>query len=385
MTHDRGEAPARHAARLPAFLLICYLALLAAVVLWLTLAPPGNGGPGPLQRAAADVALGPGAIPTEPAPEPESKPSPPTPQKRRPTAPPRPEAPAPADDTPSSARPPPLELNLPPVQPGPKLAAAPDPSLVRPGPQGPLPVISTDGRAAWRVYARPFNRADKRPRIAIVLHGLGINRAATQAAITGLPGAVTLAFSPYAKGLDRWVREARAGGHEVVLNLPMEPKNFRQIDAGPQALLTSLEPNQNIRRLEWVLGRATGYVGVINTIGTRFAGSSRHLRPVLEALKSRGLMYLDAVPDSVVPRIGPQIALPWAVGETTVDESMSREAIDRRLDELEKLARRAGRVIGLGNPYAVTIGTIAWWITGLDDKGIALAPVSAVAFRKPRR
>ena len=383
MIPDRGEAPPRHAARLPAVLLICYFALVAAVVLWLTLAAPGNGGGGPLQRAAADIALGPGAIPTAPAPE--SKPRPPTPQQARSTAPPKPEAPAPAEDAPSPAHPPPLELNLPSVKPGPKLAAAPDPDLVRPGPQGPLPVISTDGRAAWRVYARPFNRADKRPRIAIVLHGLGINRAATQAAITGLPGAVTLAFSPYAKGLDRWVREARAVGHEVVLNLPMEPTKFRQIDVGPQALLTSLESDQNIRRLEWVLGRATGYVGVINTIGTRFAGSSRHLRPVLEALKSRGLMYLDTVPDSVVPRIGPQIALPWAVGETTVDESMSREAIDRRLAELEKVARRIGRVIGLGNPYAVTIGTIAWWITGLEDKGIALAPVSAMAFRKPRR
>ena len=350
-------------------------------MLWLTLAPPGNGGGGPLQGAAADIALGPGAIPTGPAPEPKPEPVPTprllTPQQIRPAA--------PAGGTPSPTRPPPLELNLPPVKPGPKLAASPDPGLVRPGPHGPLPVISTDGRAAWRVYARPFNRADKRPRIAIVLHGLGINRAATQAAITGLPGAVTLAFSPYAKGLDRWVREARAAGHEVVLNLPMEPTKFRQIEAGPQALLTSLEPSQNIRRLEWVLGRATGYVGVINIIGTRFAGSSRHLRPVLEALKSRGLLYLDTVPDSVVPRIGPQIALPWAVGEMTVDDSMSREAIDRRLDELEKLARRAGRVIGLGNPYAVTIGTIAWWITGLEDKGIALAPVSAVAFRKPRR
>ena len=171
----------------------------------------------------------------------------------------------------------------------------------------------------------------------------------------------------------------------VVVNLPMEPRKFRRIDVGPQVLLTSLESDQNIRRLEWVLGRVTGYVGVINTIGTRFAGSSRHLRPVLEALKSRGLMYLDTVPDSVVPRIGPQIALPWAVGETTVDDSMSREAIDRRLAELEGAARRTGRVIGLGNFYVVTIGTIAWWVTGLEDKGIALAPISAVTFRKPRR
>ena len=383
MTPDGREKPKRHAARRPAILLIYYVALLAASVLWLALDPPSS--PGPLQRAAADIMLGPGAFPTAPAPKPKSKPRPPAPKKTEPAAMPKPDAPAPPGVTTPSGTPKPLELNLPPVTPGPKLATAPGPGMVRRGRQGPLPVIAPDGRAAWRVYAHPFDRADKRPRIAIVLHGLGINRALTKVAITGLPGAVTLAFSPYAKRLDQWVREARSAGHEVLLGVPMEPKKFFQIEAGPQALLVSLEPDENIRRLEWVLSRATGYVGLINILGTRFAGASRHLRPVLKALKSRGLLYLDTVPESVVLQVARTVAIPWAVGEITVDTTISREAIDRRLDALEKQARRAGRVVGLANPYAVTIGSIAWWITGLKDKGIALAPVSAVTFRKQDR
>jgi polysaccharide deacetylase 2 family uncharacterized protein YibQ len=370
----------RHAARRPATLLICYVALLAAAALWLALDPPIE--PGPLQRAAADITLGPGAIPTAPAPKPKSKPRPPAPKKTAPAVAPKPKAPEPPQVATSSGTPKPLELNLPPVKPGPKLATAPDPGLVRRGRHGPLPVISAGGRVAWRVYAHPFKRADKRPRIAIVVLGLGINRAMTKTAITGLPGAVTLAFSPYAKRLGQWVREARSAGHEVLLDVPMEPKKFFQVDAGPRALMIELEPDENIRRLEWVLSRTTGYVGLINTLGTRFAGASRLLGPVLKALKSRGLLYLDTVPESVVAQVARTVAIPWAVGEIRIDETISREAIDRKLDALEKQARRAGRVVGLANPYAVTIGSIAWWITGLKAKGIALAPVSAVMFRK---
>ena len=373
----------RHAAPRPATLLILYVTLLAALGVWLVLDPPIS--PGPLQQAAVDIMLGPGAIPTEPAPKPKSKPRPPEPTAPEPAAAPEPEATeTPRVATPSGT-PKPLEINLPPVKPGPKLATAPDPGLVRRGRDGPLPVISPDGRAAWRVYARPFDRADKRPRIAIVLHGLGINRDITKVAIAGLPGAVTLAISPYAKRLGQWVREARSAGHEVLLDVPMEPKKFFQIDAGPQALMASLEPAENIRRLEWVLSRATGYVGLINTLGMRFASARRHLRPVMEALKSRGLLYLDTVPNSVVSQVARTVDIPWAAGEITVDQIMSREAIDKQLDALEKQARRAGRVVGLANPYAVTIGSVAWWITGLEAKGIALAPVSAVIFRKQDR
>src|SRR3546814_2917386 len=59
---------------------------------------------------------------------------------------------------------------------------------------------------------------DKRPRIAVVLTGLGLSDSATAAAIEELPSAVTLSFSPYARDLERWIALARARGHEVMLD-----------------------------------------------------------------------------------------------------------------------------------------------------------------------
>ena len=112
--------------------------------------------------------------------------------------------------------------------------------------------------------------------------GLGLSNAATEAAIQGLPGAVTLAFQPYSDGLQRWIGLARAAGHETLLNLPMEPQDYPQSDPGPQALFTSLSDEQNAQRLEWVLSRVTGYVGVVNHMGSRFLSKPEAVEPLMQ-------------------------------------------------------------------------------------------------------
>ena len=75
---------------------------------------------------------------------------------------------------------------------------------------------------------------------------------------------------------------------------PMEPTNYPQFDPGPKALLTTLSDKQNIDRLEWILGRGVGYVGVVNYMGSRFTRSHSHMRVVLSALRKRGLLYLES-------------------------------------------------------------------------------------------
>src|SRR3546814_192296 len=147
--------------------------------------------------------------------------------------------------------------------------------------------------AYWERYRQPFNMEDKRPRIAVVLTGLGLSDSATAAAIEELPSAVTLSFSPYARDLERWIALARARGHEVMLDLPMEPTTFPNEDPGPQALLTSLAPQDNLDRLDWVLARGSAYVGLAGSLGSRFTASREAVEPILREVKESGLMFLD--------------------------------------------------------------------------------------------
>ncbi len=261
------------------------------------------------------------------------------------------------------------------------LAPAPDPALLSEGQNGRLPVIAPDGRRAWQVYARPFDGQGERPRIAIMLAGLGLSQSATKAAIQQLPGAVTLGFAPYARGLEAWMNEARAAGHEVFLELPMEPFDYPDSDPGPHTLLTTLGDSDNIDRLDWLLSRTAGYVGVTNFMGDKFTSSPESLGPVLEALRDRGLMFLDARTsrESVAGDLATQIELPRALNNRFLDNEASRIAIDARLLELEEIAKSVGYAVGIGFPYPVTLERIARWSATLEAKGITLAPMSALA------
>ena len=261
------------------------------------------------------------------------------------------------------------------------LAPAPQPELVADGPEGPLPVIAPDGRMAWQVYARPFELTDpKIPKIAVIIGGLGLSQAATEAAIQQLPGAVSLAFVPYARDLEGWIAQARAAGHEVLLELPMEPFDYPNNDPGPHTLLTTLDSDENLTRLDWLLSRFTGYVGVTNFMGAKFTASAASMEPILAELNDRGLLYLDskATRNSVAGDITAELEMPSVVSNKFIDRVASRVAIDARLFELERIAKSSGVAVGIGFPYPVTVERVSEWARALRQKRYALAPLSAV-------
>lgn len=354
-----------------------------------TLAPPengiANGAPGPLLTPPGAPPAGAGSnlgAMTPPPPMPDHAP---VPQAAVPPAEPGKAA---ATQAPPAAEPPPAPAAMPqqplprdPAQPptyasltsrltDPKpLPAAPVDSLLRQSPHGPLPVIAKDGRQPWRVYARPFDAPASRPRIAVVIAGLGLDRDATEAAITKLPADVTLAFSPYAGNLESWLRKARAAGHEVLLMLPAETEDFPSRDPGPWGLLEANSAEENLTRLEQVLGRAAGYTGMLAPNGG-FTASPK-LGPVLGVLRERGLLYVGggAKPDS-----GPPVAAVTA----QVEEDLFRDAIEARLTGAARAAKTDGQGVVVVAPKPVTFDRLVGWLDKLTAQGIVLAPVSAV-------
>lgn len=260
---------------------------------------------------------------------------------------------------------------------------APHPLLVEQGRHGLMPIISADGRESWQVYARPFDDADPRPLVALVVTGLGMSQAKTHKVLQ-LPGAVTLAFSPYAEGLSEWIRQARAAGHEILLEVPMEPPSYPSDDPGPRALMTSLGPAQNSDRLDWLLGRFQGYVGLLQSMGGRFAASPLHLEPVLETAKRRGLMYVDLRRgvSSLSSEMAGQLDLLQVGADIEIDADPAPHEIERRLSAAENRAQRTGSAVLVAHPYPITVDTVLAWIDTLEEKGVALAPLTAVAARQ---
>ncbi len=258
------------------------------------------------------------------------------------------------------------------------LPAAPRAGLSPPGPTGPLPVIATDGRAAAQAYARPF-RPNGKPRAALVIGGLGMNAVTTRAAIERLPGEITLSFVPYAEGLQGWIDLARAHGHEVLIEIPMEPAGYPDNDPGPYTLLSSAGPDDITNRMEWLLGRASGYFGVTNYLGDRFVGSDTGMTAFMGVLRQRGLAFVD---DGSARRR--QGAWARASADRIIDETRTSAAIVAQLNALEQSARSGGQALGSGLSYPVTVEAVARWASELDKRGIQLAPASAVT-RRPGR
>ncbi|HEY2229531.1 MAG TPA: divergent polysaccharide deacetylase family protein [Xanthobacteraceae bacterium] len=98
---------------------------------------------------------------------------------------------------------------------------------------GPIPRIAPDGTRPAEAFAQPVKPMPDRqntPRIAIVVTGLGISALGTSDALTKLPGPVTLGFAPYGGDLDRLAVRAPQGGHELLLQVPMEPFDYPDND-----------------------------------------------------------------------------------------------------------------------------------------------------------
>jgi polysaccharide deacetylase 2 family uncharacterized protein YibQ len=254
-----------------------------------------------------------------------------------------------------------------------------DPALIENTAQGPLPRIADDGRKPMTAYAAPVP-AGAKFKIAIVVGGLGISPSATQAALNALPAGVTLGFAPYARDAGQWAAQARGRGHEVLLEIPMEPFDFPDSDPGPHTLRAGQDEDANIQRLAWALTRFTGYAGVTNLLGQRFLSDAEALSPALTYLNRRGLYFFDngAASQSVLPTVAGQLGMPVAQSGAAVDTIQTALEIDRRLSELETQARANGSAVGSAFLYPVSIARISQWARGLQSRGFVLVPVSAI-------
>jgi polysaccharide deacetylase 2 family uncharacterized protein YibQ len=251
---------------------------------------------------------------------------------------------------------------------------------------GPVPVIAKDGTRPSIAYAKPRALpADKKdfPRIAIIVGGVGVSADGTADATSMMPAPVTLALSPYGADLPMLAERTRAEGHELLLQIPMEPFDYPDNDPGPETLLTSLSATQNIDRLHWLMSRFQGYVGVMSFMGARFTSSEKALKPVLNDANARGLIYVDdgASSRSIAGQVAGTQNMPFAKADVVIDAVPTPTEIDHALARLEMAARDNGVAIGLATAEPATVKRIAAWAKTVESRGFVLVPISMVALK----
>ncbi len=260
-----------------------------------------------------------------------------------------------------------------------RVAHLPDRALIEDSEMGPLPIRSADGRRPVDVYARPWSGA-RGARVAIVIGGLGLSQTGTQEAIEKLPAEVTLAFAPQGNSIGRWMQAGRQKGHEILMQAPLEPFDYPNVNPGRNTLTVDATPDENLESLRWTLSRTTNYTGIMNYMGARFVADPAAMAPVMAELGKRGLLYLDdgSTARSVAPELALKNGVPFAAGDGIIDADRDRGAILKKLDQLEATARAKGFALGSGSAFDVTVDAVTSWVAEAKKRGIEIVPVSAV-------
>ncbi len=207
----------------------------------------------------------------------------------------------------------------------------------------------------------------------MLLRGLGISRTLSAEAVAQLPADIGLALSPYAREPGDAEAAARADGHEIFVDLAVEPVGFPDNDSGPKALLAALPEEENRRRLDWSLDRYAEAAGAFMPGAGAFASSPEAAGPVAAALAARGYALLHG------GAIGLGDASGAIAADATLDLGQGQDAFDRALRQAERTARSKGSALLVVVASPAAIRRLAPWLAGLEAEGFALAPPSSLA------
>jgi polysaccharide deacetylase 2 family uncharacterized protein YibQ len=259
-------------------------------------------------------------------------------------------------------------------------ADLPDEALIEETAEGKLPIVAADGTRPVDRYARPWSGA-RGTRIAIVVGGLGLSQSGTQRALDTLPEDITLAFAATGNSLFRWMPVARKGGHEILLQLPLEPFDYPDNNPGRLTLVSTDPEATNLKRLHEAMGRMTNYTGVMNYLGGRFLADANALEPVMKDISGRGLLFLDdgSSAQSLSASYAKAYASPHAFADLVLDQEVSKASVLKKLDDLERIALRKGSAIGVASAFDESVDAVAEWAREAQNRGIEIVGVSVLA------
>lgn len=249
-------------------------------------------------------------------------------------------------------------------------------------PEQPVPAPNMTKKKLWLANAVVSPIVEGKPAIALVIDDVGVDLKRARRAVA-LKGPLTMAIMTYANDVTALAATARLNGHELIVHVPMEPDDLSS-NAGPNALLTSLDSDELMRRLTWALTRFDGYVGINNHMGSRFSAWEPGMLLVLAEVNKRGLLYLDSrtTPESTARRLAEKLSLPFASRDVFLDNDPTPDAVRRQIVELEKIAKKHGYAVGIGHPHDATIEVLSEWLRHIEERGFVLVPISAIVQRR---
>ncbi|MCB9980989.1 MAG: divergent polysaccharide deacetylase family protein [Rhodospirillales bacterium] len=258
------------------------------------------------------------------------------------------------------------------------LSEAPVEGLFEDSAFGRLPIAKNAIETPFAAYRKPFVLNQGRPFIAVAVEQFGLSNALSEEMIAALPSSVSFILTPYSQSPEKWTREARTDGHEVWLHLPMENKNFPLEDPGAKGLLTRVSLQYNQDRIQWLMGRTTGYAGVAAYTDDTLDNAGQMFKNMAHDLFKRGLGFLELNREetSFFEPIAEEMHAPHTEVQSYIDVvDPQRPAIKKALEQIDA----QGGTLVVVRPSPRNIPALKRWLESLQKRGIEIVPVSAVA------
>jgi len=244
-----------------------------------------------------------------------------------------------------------------------------------------------DAESSWTLlktalpsrYFEPSVKAET-PSIALILTGLGLNKALTDRVLETFKGKITLAFSPYSSNLNDQLQRATSLGYHTLISLPMEPDSYPNPDPGPYTVLTGVNATENIKKTKAVLEKTSKGSDIIGDYGSQFTTSPKDLEPVLTEIKNHGSLFIDPnttihsqvqntckALDMKCPQV--DLTLPVAANSTERDEFFKK---------IIPIAKENGIIIISVPAIPTFVDHLIEWIDTLDTNGINFVTIAGI-------
>ncbi|MCM8807162.1 MAG: divergent polysaccharide deacetylase family protein [candidate division WOR-3 bacterium] len=217
----------------------------------------------------------------------------------------------------------------------------------------------------------------KRGEVAIIIDDVGWNLSIIKE-IEEINKPLTLSILPKAPYSEKIVKELKEKNYELFLHLPLEPeppsqcydKGLIKVDMDEETIKNLFE--DNVRNF-------LPYIkGVNNHMGSLFTTEEEKMQILLEIIKEKNLCFVDSLtnPKSCGYKIAKEMGIKTGKRDIFLDTSTKPDDINKKIDELIKIAKEKGTAIAIGHAKETTINVLKERIADFEKNGIEIVPVT---------
>ncbi|MBI3601549.1 MAG: divergent polysaccharide deacetylase family protein [Candidatus Omnitrophica bacterium] len=183
---------------------------------------------------------------------------------------------------------------------------------------------------------------------------------------------------PNLRHSDDIMKCASVNNKDIMLHLPLEP--YHNLDSYPDNyVLTTAMPVHKIEKLlEETLTKMPLIVGVNNHMGSKATEDRALMKVIFQKLKNKGLFFVDSMTaphHSICGQLADEMQLPFVKRDVFLDNTNTKEAIEKQIRELAQKARRRGYAIAIGHDRSLTLQVIKEDIPILQTQGFEIVHV----------